>query len=651
MMVLTFQAPLKNPSEATFTDVAQTNWAYQYIETCQEFLTGYKSPFGDTMTFHPTEAATREDIAVALVKIMGLSVSSDYSFASRKFSDMDAVSPNMRPYISKAAEQGLINGYPDGTFGPQRGISRAEAVALLNRVTKESVSDAIAEMQEELQFTSRIAIDSEDPRNITLYITATENISVTVDGQGLRMDKESINGETLYYGTYSYSFKEEGEKTFTIIGTKGTKSKTLIETAKYEIGAPILNINQTDQLVTKKYFTFSGSVSDRKYGVTLTMNGESINSGSWRKEVTLKEGANTFTFIATNTAGKSVEKTVIITFNVDGPQLTVNQTDTTVTNKYFTFSGSVSDSNYGATLTMNGDVIANYSGSWTKNVTLKEGANTFTFIATNTAGKTAEKTVIITFNIGGPQLTVNQTDTTVTSKYFTFSGSVSDSNYGATLTMNGDVITNYSGSWTKNVTLKEGENVYKFVATNTAGKSAEKTVIITFDVGGPQLTINQTDLSVTNKSFTFNGSVSDSNYGVTLTMNGNVITNYSGSWTKNVTLKEGENAFAFVATNAAGKSVTKTVTITLTVSAPTISFINCPETTSQSSLVIIGNIGGDRTGIYLFVNDKQWTVNYDGSFQKTVTLQEGDNTFVFRAVNSSGKEDTITKTITYTVTQ
>jgi hypothetical protein len=569
MMVLTFQAPIKNPSEPTFTDVVQSRWSYGYIETCKEFLTGYKSPFGDSMTFHPSEAATREDIAVALVKIMGLSVGKDYDYASQRFSDIDAVSPNMRPYVSKAAEQGLINGYPDGTFGPQRGITRAETVALLNRATKASVGDATEEMQAELQLGVTVATDSDDPKNITLYIFVEQNTKVTVDGQSVRIEEGDYNGDTIYYGICSYSFKEEGEKTFTIVGTKGTKTKTITETAKYEIGVPVLNVNQGDQSVAKKTFSLSGSISDSNYSVTLTMNGKSVSVNS-------------------------------------------------------------------------------YDGSWSESVTLNEGANTYTFVATNTAGKSVTKTVTITLDISGPQLTVVQSNTTVTNKTFSFSGSVSDSNYGVSLTMNGEVITNYSGSWTKNVTLKEGENVYKFVAMNSAGKSVEKTVVITFDVGGPQLTVVQSNTTVTNKAFSFSGSVSDSNYSVSLMMNGEVITNYSGSWTKNVTLKEGENVYKFVATNAAGKSVEKTVTITLTADAPTITFINCPEATSQSSLNIIGNIGGDRTGVYLFVNDQQWTVSYDGSFQKTVTLQEGVNTFVFRAVNSSGKEVTVTKTVTYT---
>ena len=41
------------------------------------------------------------------------------------------------------------------------------------------------------------------------------------------------------------------------------------------------------------------------------------------------------------------------------------------------------------------------------------------------------------------------------------------------------------------------------------------------------------------------------------------------------------------------------------------------------------------------------SVGYSGDFSKSVTLNEGDNSFVFRAVNSYGKSKTVSKTIKY----
>ena len=45
-------------------------------------------------------------------------------------------------YILEYAEKGLVDGYPDGTFRPDNNITRAEAVALLNKFSLYSISSA-----------------------------------------------------------------------------------------------------------------------------------------------------------------------------------------------------------------------------------------------------------------------------------------------------------------------------------------------------------------------------------------------------------------------------------------------------------------------------------------------------------------------------
>lgn len=219
ILVSTFKTALETPETATFSDVLTNRWSYPYVETCKEFLTGYTNPFGGMPTFHPKEYATREDIAVALVRMMGLTESDakDKNYAARKFSDGGSISPSLMPYVGIACERNLISGYPDGTFGPSKGITRAEAVVMLNRATKQAVTDINAELE-----LAASVLYSSDGMTATVNIIAEEGTSVTVNGEAVKM---SSNYDDEYEGNYVYKFEQEGSKDFVVEGKKAGKVK------------------------------------------------------------------------------------------------------------------------------------------------------------------------------------------------------------------------------------------------------------------------------------------------------------------------------------------------------------------------------------------------------------------------------------------
>jgi len=49
------------------------------------------------------------------------------------FADSDKIPAWSRGYIKKAVELGIIKGYSDNTFGPQREITRAEVVTIISK--------------------------------------------------------------------------------------------------------------------------------------------------------------------------------------------------------------------------------------------------------------------------------------------------------------------------------------------------------------------------------------------------------------------------------------------------------------------------------------------------------------------------------------
>ena len=109
------------------------------------------------------------------------------------------ISPNILAYVSIACERGLISGYPDGTFGPTKGITRAETVVLLNRATKQAVTN----INSELEISANV-IYSSDKKTATINIVAEEGTTVTVNGESVKM---SSNYYGEYEGNYVYKFE------------------------------------------------------------------------------------------------------------------------------------------------------------------------------------------------------------------------------------------------------------------------------------------------------------------------------------------------------------------------------------------------------------------------------------------------------------
>jgi hypothetical protein len=133
MMTLALDIPLLTRPVPSFVDVGRSDWEFLYVETAKPYLTGYQQ--GASYYFRGKEAAVREDMAVALVNAMGLSGQPVNESELRSiFSDWAGISPNLRKHVLIAYKNGLISGYPDGTFGAQRSVTRAETASLLVKV-------------------------------------------------------------------------------------------------------------------------------------------------------------------------------------------------------------------------------------------------------------------------------------------------------------------------------------------------------------------------------------------------------------------------------------------------------------------------------------------------------------------------------------
>lgn len=83
-------------------------------------------------TFKPEQSITRAEFAKIICNMLGMQSAAELSKGTTKFSDVPA-NYWAAGYISIVSSQGIIKGYPDGTFKPDANVTYAEAVTMLVR--------------------------------------------------------------------------------------------------------------------------------------------------------------------------------------------------------------------------------------------------------------------------------------------------------------------------------------------------------------------------------------------------------------------------------------------------------------------------------------------------------------------------------------
>ena len=172
-----------NDNSTNFTDMAN-HWANKYVNAAKNYLTGYKDG-----SYRPDQAATREDVTVAMVKLKGYDLSEvDYSNLS-KFKDNDSISNYAKVYVAVALTKDLISGFEDNTFRGQATLTRAEAATLLFRAFQKGNDDKITNVSSQI---------AENTNNINTEQIENSSISEeTKDDPSEQEEKENYVVETL----------------------------------------------------------------------------------------------------------------------------------------------------------------------------------------------------------------------------------------------------------------------------------------------------------------------------------------------------------------------------------------------------------------------------------------------------------------------
>lgn len=119
--VISFEAPVV---PVKFSDVS--GWAEEYVS----FLAGKDIIKGKAEgIFAPNDNVTRAEFVTILARALG---ADENQAASAQFSDV-AQSEWFAPYVAWASEKAIVSGYEDGTFGPDKQITREEMCTMIVR--------------------------------------------------------------------------------------------------------------------------------------------------------------------------------------------------------------------------------------------------------------------------------------------------------------------------------------------------------------------------------------------------------------------------------------------------------------------------------------------------------------------------------------
>lgn len=124
-----------------FSDVTVGSWYYSYVGYAEKLgvVNGYRDGL-----FYPQRQITRAEFAAIMCRQLKLAPDDKAIFS-------DVSGHWAAGYISRLYSMEIISGYPDGTFQPERAISRAEAAKIINRIYQRTPQPEAA--QQELSYT------------------------------------------------------------------------------------------------------------------------------------------------------------------------------------------------------------------------------------------------------------------------------------------------------------------------------------------------------------------------------------------------------------------------------------------------------------------------------------------------------------------
>lgn len=225
-------------------------------------------------------------------------------------------------------------------------------------------------------------------------------------------------------------------------------------------------------------------------GITATVANNTFTTTG----VSLTQGQNKISAIATNSLGNKSADIVSVVFDTIAPVIAITspQNGSVSTTQPITVSGTIDDNQ--AAVTVNGSPASVSSGTFScSGITLTQGQNTIVVTATDPVGNTSSASITVTYqpdNSGDttpPNINIYTPEKDSTTRSNIIYGRVSDDT--VRVTVNGIDAELANSTFIARPTLTEGQNTVTVKAWDAAGNLGESQISFAYNTATPKVTI------------------------------------------------------------------------------------------------------------------------------------------------------------------
>lgn len=175
-----------------YPDVKKGDWYYDSLST----MNAYGIALNDGNAMFPGETLTREEAAYMIAKTFFVGMDRNeftdgHTRYLRKVTDYQKITGEYSGRLSDMLHKGYITGYPDGSFGPQDPITRAQVITMINKMAGNFISSPGTY---EISMGDRVVITCSD---VTINIKKVGD--KTADVYAYLMNEAAKGGVTFVY--------------------------------------------------------------------------------------------------------------------------------------------------------------------------------------------------------------------------------------------------------------------------------------------------------------------------------------------------------------------------------------------------------------------------------------------------------------------